>query len=211
MQEGEEKPEIPSTIDFHDPSQAEAWVRQTVDDLACRPKFFMAMSSALNRHFRDAFDVVELGSGPGHLARVIVTRCPVKSYVAVDFSAAMHAMAREHLGQYVARVTFVEADFRQAEWVKSVGKPHALLTMQAAHEVRHKSRLPRLLSQMHATLQTGGMLLYCDHYAQTGSSAQDELYADRDEQLALLRAAGFKRVICLRDESGLALYSGVSS
>ena len=211
MQEGAEQPEIPSKIDFQDPAQAEAWVQRTVEELPCRPQFFNAMIAALNRHFRDAFDVAELGSGPGHLARAIVSYCPVKSYVALDFSAAMHALAREHLGQYAARVTFVGADFRQSDWVKVIGKPQALLTMQSAHEVRHKSRLPRLLSQMHAALPRGGMLLFCDHYAQAGTGTEDELYAGREEQLRMIRGAGFKRVICLRDEGGLALYSGVSS
>jgi hypothetical protein len=84
---------------------------------------------------------MELGSDPGHLAGTILRNCEVESYVAVDFSNAMHDLAREFLGLDAGRVSFVLEDFRQSHWVTSIGVADAVLTMQAAHEVRHKTRL----------------------------------------------------------------------
>lgn len=211
MSDDGEQPEIPSPVDFHDPAQARVWVEQTVAERPWRPQFFNAMAGALNRHFRNDFSVAELGSGPGHLARALISRCPVRQYVAIDFSEAMHALARDHLGQYANRVNFVTADFRDPAWTDAAGSPDALVTLQAAHEVRHRCRLPGLLQQMHTVIRQGGLLLFCDHYAEPGSSKAEGLFVAREEQPMLLREAGFKRVICLRDEGGMALYSGVAA
>ena len=60
--------------------------------------------------------MLELGSGPGHLAREILTRCAITDYVALDFSPVMHGLARDHLGALAARVTFTTRDFRHPTW-----------------------------------------------------------------------------------------------
>ena len=66
--------------------------------------FFATFAQALNEHFATPFSIVELGSGPGRLAAVLLASCKVNSYVAIDFSDAMHVLAREHLGDPANRV-----------------------------------------------------------------------------------------------------------
>ena len=76
--------------------------------------------------------------------------------------------------------------------------------MQAVHETRHKRRALPLLTQARTVLRPGGHLLYCDHYFTEGKKVG--LTLDRDEQPAVLRAAGFTEVTLIRDEGGMALY-----
>jgi cyclopropane fatty-acyl-phospholipid synthase-like methyltransferase len=72
--------------------------------------------------------ILELGSGPGQLARAILERCDVDTYVALDFSPAMHAIAAEHLGELAHRVTFDVRDFREAAWAEGLGAFDAVVT-----------------------------------------------------------------------------------
>src|SRR5262245_21595360 len=106
--------DVPSPIDFHDPVQARAWVEDTVRRRPYRTDFFAAFVEALNRKNTCAIDVLELGSGPGHLAEQVLQRCAVRRYVALDFSAAMHDLARTRLHPFLERVEFMRRDFRDA-------------------------------------------------------------------------------------------------
>ena len=128
------------------------------------------------------------------------------SYLALDFSAAMHQIARENLGSSSDRVDFVECDFRSVGWSDGLGEFNAVVTMQAAHELRHKRHLLPWLGQVSERLISGGLFLYCDHYAEPGSKNPD-LYLTREEQPLVLRHAGFSRITPLLDEGGMALYS----
>jgi SAM-dependent methyltransferase len=199
-------PEIPSPIDFSDPVQAKAWVDMTVAKRPWRPRFFEAFTHALNSLPDSFIRVVELGSGPGHLAKAILDFCPhVISYVAIDFSPAMHDLARAHLGPQADKVCFEIRDFRDENWATGLSSIDVIVTMQAAHEVRHKSRLPRLLMQMHAALRPGGVLLFCDHYAEVGSAKSPQLHPEYDEQRALIKTVGFVDIVELLNEGGMAL------
>ncbi len=81
--------------------------------------------------------------------------------------------------------------------------------MQAAHEVRHKNRLPLLLAQAHEAIRPDGVFLFSDHYAEPGTNKNTELYVTRDEQLMLLARAGFAPVNRVHDEGGMALYMAI--
>jgi SAM-dependent methyltransferase len=207
MTSAQQSAEVPSPINFHDLAQARSWVDDTVARRPWRPRFFVAFSGALRAYFEQPFTVAELGSGPGHLAKVMLDQCNVVAYAAVDFSDAMHTIAREHLGQAASAVRFVRADFRDTNWTDRIDSVDAVITMQAAHEVRHKSRLPALFRQIRDVVRPGGLFLYCDHYTEPGSTKNSELHLRPDEQPALLAEAGFSEVVRLLDEGGITLYS----
>lgn len=150
--------------------------------------------------------IAELGSGPGHLAKEVLDHCPqVVRYTAIDFSPAMHDLAKTHLGKHESAVNFAIRDFKSCDWAADLRHVDVMLTLQAAHEVRHKTRLPRLLMQMHSALTVGGILLFCDHYAQVGSAKNPELFPEYQEQKPLLAAAGFVEIRELLNEGGMAL------
>ena len=197
--------DVPSPIHFHDPAQARAWADAVPHKRPARPAFFAAFCAAISRR-RAPLDVLDLGSGPGHLARAIVSRCEIRRYVALDFSNAMHDLARAHLGELAARVTFETRDFREPAWARGLGAFDAVVTMQAAHETRHARHLVPLLESARGVLVPGGVLLYADHY-RDGMVNDSALYVSRDEQPKALRAAGFTAIERLHDEDRIALYA----
>jgi SAM-dependent methyltransferase len=195
--------DVPIRVDFRDAATARVWIEDTRVRRPYRPRFFAAFCAALPPGSR----ILELGSGPGHLAREIVSSCDVKSYTALDFSPAMHALAAEHLGDLAPRVTFVTRDFREPGWPDDLGAFDAIVTLQAAHETRHKRHLVPLLERARTRLVPGGMLLYADHYL-TPETTLPALLPARDDQPLALERAGFIDVQVVYEESSMALLSG---
>ena len=200
--------DVPSPINFHDPAQARTWTQRTAANRPWRPDFFCLFAAALNARSAHPLRILELGSGPGQLASAVLKSCWVSQYVALDFSNAMHALAREQLGPLAAKVKFVKRDFREPAWNAALGKFDAVLTLQAAHETRHQDRLPDLLHGTRACIKAGGLLLYCDHYR--GTLKNPLLYLRRQEQPRALIAAGFVHIDRLLDKEGMALYRAVA-
>lgn len=202
--------DVPSSIDFHDPAQARAWLASTIEKRPWRPNFFAAFCTAIRARGEGPLRILELGSGPGHLAREILTHCAVREYVALDFSPAMHDLAREHLGELAARVTFVERDFREAAWTRELAAFDVVVTMQAAHETRHKRHLIPLLRRTREVLASGGVLLYADHYLDGSDTTLPALFCTRNGQRLALTEAGLSNIAVLHDEGGMALYTAAA-
>jgi SAM-dependent methyltransferase len=201
--------DVTSPIDFHDLAQAREWEAQTIKNKPWRPQFFAAIVAALQRHFDRGFSILELGSGPGHLAEEILCHCNITRYVALDFSKPMHALARERLAALAEKVEFLQRDFRAQDWSAGLGVFDSVVTMQAAHEVRHKSRVPALLSQARQCLAPGGVFLYCDSYAEAVSAKFADLHLSSADQPLALRQASLAQVQKLLDLGGMALFSAV--
>jgi SAM-dependent methyltransferase len=201
--------DVPSPVDFHDPVQARQWEENTVRNRPWRPDFFAAFALALNRHFTRPVTILELGSGPGHLAEALLSHCAVRHYTALDFSPAMHDLARARLSSHIHQLEFLIRDFREADWTRGLGPFDAVVTLQAAHETRHRRHLLALLAQARSLLAANGLLLYCDYYA--GGNKHPDLFVERDEQPLVLAKAGFDSIRLLRDEGGMALYAAAPS
>jgi SAM-dependent methyltransferase len=199
-------PEIPSPISFDDPTQVRNWVSSTLQKRPWRPGFFRTFADALNAQFDYPIRIVELGSGPGHLAKVIIDACNIRSYTAIDFSVPMHDFARQYLAERSRRVHFVVKDFRRDDWAEGIASTDAVVTMQTAHEVRHRSRQPALLMRAHGIIEPGGILLFCDHYSEPGTTKDPGLFLTHDEQPAMLESVGFVQAEQLLDMGGMALY-----
>jgi len=123
----------------------------------------------------------------------------------------MQALARERLETFHSKIDFVQIDFRENDWPNKLGKFSAVLTMQAAHETRHKNHLIKFLGAACETLRQSGLLLYCDHYAEGGNAKNEALFVSREAQPKALQAAGFIGVRRILDEGGMALYKGHKS
>ena len=202
--------DIPSPIDLTDPAQARAWIEDTERRRPWRSSVFAAFVERLNAHFSGPIAVAELGSGPGRLAAAILAGCDCRSYSAIDFSAAMHDLARDHLGETAQRVRFLLEDFRLSGWSEEIGVVDAIVTMQAAHEVRHVSRVLPLFQTVRTSIRRGGLFLYADHFYEAGSSRNRGLFLTREEQVETIQAAGFCGIERLLEESGLALYAATA-
>jgi ubiquinone/menaquinone biosynthesis C-methylase UbiE len=149
--------------------------------------------------------ILELGSGPGHLACQILKALPRVAYTALDFSAPMHALAEEHLGASARRVRFVQSDFKKPGWAAGLSSYDAVVTMQAVHELRHKRHAPSLYHVVRRLLRPGGVFLVCDHVCGEAGVTNASLYMSLQEHRHALRDAGFC-VHQVRHECGMVLY-----
>ena len=199
--------DVPIRVDFRDAATARTWIEDTRIRRPYRPRFFAAFCAALAS--RPKLRILELGSGPGQLAREILVHCDVHLYVALDFSSAMHEIAAEHLGALASRVTFVTRDFREPAWPYDLGTFDAIVTLQAAHETRHKRHLVPLLERARTRLDVGGVLLYADHYLTPETKLPALSPARADQPLALERA-GFVDVQLCYEEGNMALWCGTN-
>ncbi len=181
--------ETQSPIDLKQLGDARIWAAEVMKKRPYRTDFFKAFESQLVKHY--AASVLELGSGPGFLAAHIVTAIPNIEYTAYDFSEAMHLLAKERLDLNAGKVKFVTGSFKEQNWEVGLGKYNAIVTMQAAHEVRNKAKVLDLFKSAKNLLSEGGIFLYCDHfYGETGMQ-NNNLYMSTLEQEKCLVQAGF--------------------
>ncbi len=193
--------EIPGSVDFNDATQVHDWIMQTVQRRAWRPRLFAAIAGALNGTFDRAIDVIELGSGAGHLAKELLATCRIASYAAIDVSPAIHDAAREHLGDAAHAVRFLVRDLHGEDWARELSPVDAVLAMPLQ---RRRDQPAPLFRRIREILRPDGLLLHCDHYDRGGSHGPGA--APRRQQLPeTLRAVGFRRVEELLELGGMVL------
>ncbi|HSI44847.1 MAG TPA: class I SAM-dependent methyltransferase [Methylophilus sp.] len=207
FQDNKMNPEIPSPIDLKDPATAADWAQSALAKRPWRPEFFQAFAETILKHFpHGAVRILELGSGPGFLAEHLLQALPKSQYVALDFSAAMHALARQRVGLGREQIHFLERDLLTADWSQGLGVFDVVVTMQAVHELRHKTRANALHQQVKNLLQPTGDYLICDHHTDSGGMQNTELYMSVAEQKSALLTAGFTHVELILNKGGLALH-----
>jgi cyclopropane fatty-acyl-phospholipid synthase-like methyltransferase len=197
--------DVPPPIDFLQPETALAWANAANLKRPWRAHFFGAIVEKLRSVARPACSVLELGSGPGYLAEVVMQALPHVHYTLLDFSEPMHDLARTRL-RHFAHVRFENRDFRSAEWAADLGLFDAIVTVQAVHELRHKDRVGRLHEAVKTLLRADGQYLVCDHVLGPGGMTDDQLYMTVVEQADALKEAGFPDVALVLEKGGLVLH-----
>lgn len=206
--------DIPSPIDLRRADHAQEWADTALQKRPWRPQFFQrfvqeiqAITSAQPLH------IVELGSGPGFLLKELTTNLPQHHYSALDFSEAMHNLARERLGEQAQQVNFLLRDFKQDNWFQGLHNIDVVVTNQAVHELRHKRHAPTLHAQVRQLLQPQGAYLVCDHFAGMHNCQQGmqnhELFMTVQEQQDALISAGFTQLEPLLCKGSLMLWRAI--
>lgn len=200
--------DVPSPIDLRSMADALEWESTAMQKRPWRTEFFDAFVTEMRgqsqtRHLH----VLELGSGPGFLAQHLLDQLPnIVRYVALDFSAAMHRLAAQRLGSQAERVEFLERSFLDKAWPDDLGMFDFVVTNQAVHELRHKSRASTLHADVVSLLRPDGAYLVCDHFAGEGGMKNTDLYMTPDEQAQALRKGGFSSVLRMLHKGGLTLH-----
>ena len=198
--------DVPVTLDFRCADKAREWTDSAMSLRPWRAEFFAAFANVIEQtRSSETCRVLELGSGPGFLAEQLLKDSEL-DYVALDFSAAMHELARQRLGELASRVQFCERNLREASWGEGLGQFNFAVTNQAVHELRHKRYASPLHAQVRNLLLPGGSYLVCDHFYGAGGMSNPELYMTVEEQRAALLAAGFTRVEQILVKAGLILH-----
>lgn len=200
------QPDVPSPIDLRRMYDAREWSSTAMSKRPWRTEFFAEFAKVVQRSATPVNRILELGSGPGFLAQHMLNTLPAATYVALDFSPAMHEIAAERLGSFSGKVQFLQRSFREPEWFHSLGLFECVATHQAVHELRHKQYAVGLHTQVKSLLAPGGFYLVCDHFAGEGGMKNDQLYMTVEEQKAALASAGFSKVEQLLLKGGLVLH-----
>jgi ubiquinone/menaquinone biosynthesis C-methylase UbiE len=198
--------DIPSPIDLRSMADALEWERTAMRKRPWRMEFFSMFAEELRKQKPPVSRVLELGSGPGFLACHLLNALPNVHMVLLDFSAAMHELARQRLGPLVSRVEFVEVSFKEPLWGEHLAQFDAVVTHQAVHELRHKRYALELHKQVKALLRPGASYLVCDHFYGPDGMSSDQLYMTVDEQKSAIESAGFQSVRKILMMGGLVLH-----
>lgn len=198
--------DVPSPIDLRLMADAREWEATATLKRPWRREFFAQFIDAIATAPIPVHRILELGSGPGFLAEQLLRDLPSVSYVALDFSDAMHQLSAERLGSHVSNVQFVTRNFREADWANGLGQFECVVTNQAVHELRHKRYASALHKQVRQLLSPSGLYLVCDHFAGKGGMQNEQLYMLDQEQKFALLDAGFTKVEQLLNKGGLVLH-----
>jgi SAM-dependent methyltransferase len=203
--------DVPVSVDYRIAEHAQRWSKSALGPRPWRAEMFSLIATIMRaecagRHSR----VLELGSGPGFLAKEILDRLARDGisvdYIALDFSAPMHSLAKEHLGELAARVEFIERSLRDPAWSAGLGQFDVVLTNQAVHELRHKRHAPILHAQVREVLLPDGSYLVSDHWLGEGGMTNAKMYMSAQEQAETLRNSGFAMVDLVAIKGDLVLH-----
>jgi SAM-dependent methyltransferase len=198
------QPDVRSPINLKDMNDAREWERTAMLRLF-REDFFEAFTAEISAVYRPGIHIVELGSGPGFLARYILDRIDDINFTLLDFSEAMHELARKRLSEVGSDLRYLVRSFKDNDWMENINDVDVVITNQAVHELRHKRYAPDLFVQVHKLLKPDGVMLFGDHYFGDDGLSNDQLYMSRSEQREALEFAGFHATEVLV-KGGRALY-----
>ncbi len=198
--------DVPSPIDLKNIIHAKEWADTALIKRPYRTEFFKEFSKFIVNSNISNPRILELGSGPGFLAKHVLDTIEDVTYVALDFSNAMHQLAKERIGKRSSKVEYLERNFREVNWVNGLEAFDFIITNQAVHELRHKSYAVQLHKQVKSLLKTDGQYLLNDHYYGEDGMSNNELYMTREEQLQSLVSAGFTNIQTLLIKGGMSLY-----
>jgi SAM-dependent methyltransferase len=198
--------DVPSPVDLRVMDDARQWEQSAMVKRPWRTDIFERIVMEARIMPRLVRQVLELGSGPGFLADRLLAALPQMNMTLLDYSAAMHQLARARLGSLAKRAVFVEKDFKKPDWMQGLGKFDCIVTNQAVHELRHKRHAAALHAQVRSLLQPHGAYLMCDHFHGEGGMENDQLFMSVAEHREALLSAGFVRVDELMQRKGAVLF-----
>jgi SAM-dependent methyltransferase len=107
--------------------------------------------------------VLELGLGPGYMARHILERNPKISYEGLDFSTVFFNVAKKTIGDYLRRVTLTQADLMDHAWPGSLSEPPGtIISTWALHDLGSPQAIADVYARRYDTLPKGGILVNGD-------------------------------------------------
>ena len=184
--------------EFHDAEYVRDWANRYVPT-APRMQLFDLILEQITKPTVPSKHVVELGIGPGYMARHILERNDEVTYEGVDFSDAMFDIARETVGDLMARVTLKSADFLDNSWPSNLSQqPGAMISTWALHDLGSQQAVADVYKRCYETLPPGGVLLNGDFIKPDGTTFEYEPGRfPISRHLDLLKDAGFSDPQCL--------------
>jgi tRNA (cmo5U34)-methyltransferase len=165
--------------------EADSALFLTMDDVVVpmRKQQIAALCALIPAQRDETFNVVELGSGGGLLARAVLDAFPNCHYLALDGSEVMRAQLRETLAPYGDRVTIASFELEDAAWRVALPSPlRCVLSSLVVHHLTHEGK-QRLFGDVAQRLEQGGALLLADLVAPASDRVR-LLFADQWNAMA---------------------------
>lgn len=208
--------DVPTPIDLKNPQDALQWANEANEKRPWRYEFFdyyvnLIQKAAKEKHYQTdqnaQFNILEIGSGPGFLAKHLLTQCADIEYTALDFSDAMHELSKSKLlSSELDRVQYLIADFKNEDWRDQLGQYDAIIIHQALHELRHKNYANQFHQQVKTLLKRDALYLVCDHIFASDAMSNNDLYMSKHEHFQSLKYAGFTDIELVKEIKGLCLF-----
>jgi SAM-dependent methyltransferase len=178
--------------EFHDPAFVQGWADRFVPTPP-RLALFELILELIRRPGRSNAHVLELGLGPGYMARHILEREPGISYEGLDFSDAFFEVARRTIGPFMSRVTLTKADLMRQDWPRCLSRqPGAIISTWALHDLGGQQAVADVYARCYETLPKGGVLVNGDFIKPDGTSwTYEPGRFEIGRHLELLRQVGF--------------------
>jgi SAM-dependent methyltransferase len=142
--------------------------------------------------------VLELGSGPGLLAELLLREAPQVTYTGIDSSELLLAFAGSQLAPFGRRARLIGADLKGDGWLNQLpAEIHAIVSLQSLHDLDDEDQIKRIHGLARRLLAPGGLLLNADFVIspdETEPGHPGRLSVAR--HLEMLQAYGFERVAC---------------
>ena len=178
--------------EFHDAAFVRGWADRFVPT-APRLRLFDLILQQIRQPNVPNAHVVELGIGPGYMARYILQREQTISYEGVDFSEAFFEVAKETIADLMHRVTLTKADLMEQTWPQRLSRtPGAIISTWALHDLGGQQAVADVYARCREVLPLGGVLVNGDFIKPYGTTWEFEPGRfEIDRHFELLRQAGF--------------------
>jgi len=178
--------------EFHDAAFVRGWADRFVPTPP-RLALFDMIHDQIRQLGVDRAHVLELGIGPGYMARHILRQDSSVCYEGLDFSEVFFDVAKETLGGLSERVTFTKADLMDQSWPERIVRtPHAIISTWALHDLGGEQAVANVYRRCFEVLPHGGVFVNGDFIKPEGTDWDYEPGRFTiARHLDLLREAGF--------------------
>jgi ubiquinone/menaquinone biosynthesis C-methylase UbiE len=118
---------------------------------------------------------LDLGCGDGILAAAVLGRYPESHGILIDFSEPMLAQASERLCDFTSRLRFLNVDYADPMWVRSVQSEAPFDAIVSGYSIHHQpdARKREIYAETYDLLQPGGWFVNVEHVAPATKLATD--------------------------------------
>jgi len=189
---------IEALHDFHNASFSKGWADR-FQPTAERMRLFSTILGLIESQSKKVDPILELGIGPGYLAKYLLEQLPQVQYEGLDYAQAMLDIAIERTANYKNRIQFTQADLIKEDWTKKVKQqPSIIVSTWALHDLFSKENIYSVYQLAYQLLPSGGMLLNGDFIKPALTKFEYEGgRLSPNEHLELLYKAGFEKVECV--------------
>jgi len=186
--------------------KAKEWESRMIEHGFYREHFFQQIVNEIALLSDGPTSILEIGSGPGHLAEKILNSIEVEKYALFDLSESMNYIALNCLNAYQEILDINVGNFLDKTDYVNLNNFDIVVCMQTIHEAGDKNLAPDIYKHISETLKPGGCFLVCDFIHDKTGMDNNTMYMTIEEQREALLESGFKSPVLLSKYSGLTLY-----